>query len=407
MISRKNSQRLLIIIPISALYSVLLFSLTSPDLTEAYFNASYNKYRYTNDSSNAKPVFKIFLIGDAGDPDPLGEPVLTALGSELAKWGDSAVVIFLGDNIYPAGLTDSSSENRNLYEQKILSQITSVVSHSASAYFIPGNHDWNNGAEDGLMCLNQQEEFVNSFNDLSVRFINKPGCPDPKLVETGNDIALLFLDTQSLIKLADEDFPRPDFCKVNSFDDFTGELDSLLNLTKKKFTIIAGHHPIESNGPHGGYFTWKNHLFPLLELNSYLWIPLPLIGSLYPAARIAGISEQDLSSNFYSVFINNMKKVLVNHRNVIYVSGHEHSLQVLKSDGRILQLVSGSGIYGHQNPVTTSENTIFAGAVPGFMAITFCKDKSIVLEIIEVEDKNGNYSIAALINLSDLSGEIN
>ena len=58
-----------------------------------------------------------------------------------------------------------------------------------------------------------------------------------------------------------------------------------------------------SGGVHGGYFGWRDHLFPLRSIRSSLWIPLPLLGSLYPTARLEGISSQDLGSRAYQRLI--------------------------------------------------------------------------------------------------------
>src|SRR3989441_1671350 len=49
----------------------------------------------------------------------------------------------------------------------------------------------------------------------------------------------------------------------------------------------------------GGHFGWQDHVFPLREVKSWLWIPLPLIGFTYPIARESGISSQDAPSTAY------------------------------------------------------------------------------------------------------------
>ncbi|HEV2125867.1 MAG TPA: hypothetical protein VGW38_24180, partial [Chloroflexota bacterium] len=52
---------------------------------------------------------ELFLIGDAGLPAPGGEPVLAALKKAVSWDPDRSLVVFLGDNVYPAGLPDSTS----------------------------------------------------------------------------------------------------------------------------------------------------------------------------------------------------------------------------------------------------------------------------------------------------------
>ncbi|HZI75196.1 MAG TPA: hypothetical protein VFD73_14440, partial [Gemmatimonadales bacterium] len=61
----------------------------------------------------------LYLIGDAGDPDPAGEPVLRALGRELVSGGRERVVVFLGDNAYPRGLPPSGDPTRPEEERRL------------------------------------------------------------------------------------------------------------------------------------------------------------------------------------------------------------------------------------------------------------------------------------------------
>jgi hypothetical protein len=93
--------------------------------------------------------------------------------------------------------------------------------------------------------------------------------------------------------------------------------------------IVAGHHPIESGGPHGGYFPIEDHLFPLRNLNHALWLPLPFIGTLYPAVRGAGVSSADLASGRYRRFRARLDSVFRCHPPMLYAAGHEHGLQLI------------------------------------------------------------------------------
>src|SRR3990172_1361408 len=56
----------------------------------------------------------LFLIGDAGEPLPDGkEKTLTILTLQASVNPQNNTIIFLGDNIYPAGLPDSTDIERN------------------------------------------------------------------------------------------------------------------------------------------------------------------------------------------------------------------------------------------------------------------------------------------------------
>ena len=60
-------------------------------------------------------------------------------------------------------------------------------------------------------------------------------------------------------------------------------MQELLYKNRNKTIFLASHHPFQSYGTHGGYFSWKDHIFPLTAANENLYIPLPIVGSLYPS----------------------------------------------------------------------------------------------------------------------------
>ena len=73
---------------------------------------------------------------------------------------------------------------------------------------------------------------------------------------------------------------------------------------------------------------------------------------------------------------------------LIYASGHEHSLQVLKSDIIDYLLVSGAAAARKVTEVSSGENTLFAHQHTGFMAIDFFTDGKVLLRVVEPEGKD-------------------
>jgi hypothetical protein len=51
---------------------------------------------------------RLVLIGDAGDPDPDGEPTLRALEAHVRQMPERTTVVFLGDNVYETGMPDAT-----------------------------------------------------------------------------------------------------------------------------------------------------------------------------------------------------------------------------------------------------------------------------------------------------------
>ena len=75
----------------------------------------------------------LFFVGDAGQPEDHGDAVLDALAARLMACRSHAVVVFLGDNIYPQGMPEPASCDRAEMERRIDLRINTVLNTSARA----------------------------------------------------------------------------------------------------------------------------------------------------------------------------------------------------------------------------------------------------------------------------------
>jgi hypothetical protein len=217
------------------------------------------------DSAVGVPGLRLLLIGDAGDP---GDSVLALARGTIPESTTRTVVVFLGDNAYPEGMT---------------------------ALFIPGNHDWANGKPEGLAAVQAQEAFLAD----RAQFLPSGGCPGPAVLDVPESeplLRLLALDTQWWL----HDGPKgTDGCSPTSRE---GVAEALASRT--------GRAP------------------------------------------------------------------------VLYAAGHEHSLQVLRSDVVDLVLVSGAGSPSEVTAVASGPNTVFAHEHAGFMALDVTR-RAIRLTVLE------------------------
>ena len=118
-------------------------------------------------------------------------------------------------------------------------------------------------------------------------------------------------------------------------------MQELLYKNRNKIIFLASHHPFQSYGTHGGYFSWKDHIFPLTAANENLYVPLPVVGSLYPLLRKTFTNPEDLNHPLYKNMIRQVDAVFDSFPNLIHIAGHEHGLQFIKD--KQVQVVSGSG----------------------------------------------------------------
>lgn len=326
-------------------------------------------------------VTRFILIGDAGAPSP-EDPVLAALSRAGAEIPDRTIVVFLGDNIYPRGLPPEGSDDRERAEQRLDRQIDAVRRGGTRAIFVPGNHDWARMGAGGLEAVRREEARVETAGGGRMEWLPEDGCPGPSIRDYPG-VRLVVLDTQWWLTT---DYPKG--CSEVSDGDHLAALAAAVRPANGLPVVVAGHHPLASMGEHGGQFGLEDHLFPLRALKKWAWLPLPLIGSLYPFARENGISDQDLSGagnrRMRAAFAN----AFGDHPPLVYAAGHEHALQVFRGTVARWLPVSGSGFFGHGSRVFWSDSTEYASSAGGFMLLDVTREGRFRLAVEEV-DRSG------------------
>ncbi|SNY94587.1 metallophosphoesterase [Flagellimonas pacifica] len=291
----------------------------------------------TDISSDKEVEHTFYLIGDAGK-SPVGDmnPTLKQFKGRLEKADKNSTVLFLGDNIYPAGFPDKKIDpsGHELAKNHLDAQLGTVDDFKGKTIFIPGNHDW---YSNGLKGLERQEKYVQKALDSKKVFLPDNGCPIEK-IEVSDNILVIAIDTEWYLTNWDKHPTMNDDCEIKSRTRFFEELESLIKKNVDKTTIIAMHHPMFTYGSHGGYFSFKQHMNP-----SGGNFPFPVFGSLANLLRkTSGASITDVYNKMY----NHLRKRIITlsqySDKVVFVSGHEHTLQYIVENG-IPQIVSGSG----------------------------------------------------------------
>lgn len=297
-------------------------------------------------SSTDYPVeTRTVLIGDAGGAGASGTtPGLDLLREVLTDSSVTSNVVFLGDNIYCCGLPDSLSADRAFAESRLVAQLSATERASGRIVFIPGNHDWGPSGAYDADNVRRQERFVESYLDRGNTFLPDDGLAGPHDIRLSESVRLVAIDTQWWLM----DGPKPagesDDYDVAENDDLLLALADLLVRRDDDIVILAAHHPILSQGRHGGRYPLKDHLFPLTQIWDNAYFPFPLFGSLVPLVRTAWGAEQDLSNERYTAFSEAVLALMEMHPGrIIYAAGHEHGLQHTQVTPKAHVLVSGAG----------------------------------------------------------------
>lgn len=309
-------------------------------------------------------AYTVYLIGDAGEPssNPT-EPSLRLLKRKLDEAGPNSAVVFLGDNIYPSGMPPPNAATRSDAERRINEQLAAVEDFEGQVVFVPGNHDWGGrGIGGSRTTLRRQEVYIEQALDRGNTFIPDRGFPGPVEVALNEEITLVALDTQWWLE------PRRPFGDTGTYEleqegSVLVQVDDLLRRNQGKKLIVVAHHPIFSNGSHGGFFQAGRRPIPLTR--RYLGTP------------------QDLSNYNYRRLREGLLAVFDQHESLVYAAGHEHSLQYFSSGGQHY-VVSGSGT--KSGYVAEERGASFVTAEKGFARLSYYTSGAVWLEFFVPKD---------------------
>lgn len=341
-----------------------------------FYSDSATNWQEEPHAENAELVYSVYLLGDsrlAFSDDSL----LSLLESHLAGAGEQSAVIFLGDNVHPNGLPDSTHRSWSVAHESLMAQLDLLKNYQGEIMFIPGNHDWARGKKEGLEYIKNQRKYIENHLDKSKVFLPKKGRPGPVEVHLTNDIVVIVIDSHWWFHENEKSYAG-----IVDEADFFVQIEDAVSRNRYKKIIFAAHNPLYSVGNHGGRFAASDNLFPLLNVNKALYIPLP--GFLYTGFRKFLGHNQDLSHPQYKLLIEALLETFEGHSNIIFAAGHEHNLQYVEKDS-IHHIISGAA--GMSTYVARSKKTEYAQRQKGFARLGFYGNGDVWLEFFTVAEE--------------------
>ncbi|MEM8565360.1 MAG: hypothetical protein AAGF85_02795, partial [Bacteroidota bacterium] len=340
--------------------------------------ASYKPYSkdkvVLNNAKANDPELSIFLLSGDNEKGKRSD-ALNLLVSQAQVAGSRATLFLLGNNGAKQGLPDSAFLRKRKEAEAILySKFRELEDFEGRMFMTAGFRDWASGGKRGYRNVTNLEKYAEAvLSDRGDVFLPDDGCPGPKEVELNEGLVAIFIDTQWW--LHEWDKPGVDSgCESIDEGSFLIQLKDALLRNKHKKVIVVGNHPIYSNGPHGGYFPLSTHLIP------------PILGTLYATYRKNIGSLQDLKSSRYKTLRIGLQDAFKMHNDLIYVSGHEKSLQYhnVENQHHII-----SGAINGARPVVKGKTASFAYASTGFGRLDFYKDGDVKLEFWVPDGEQG------------------
>ena len=301
----------------------------------------------------------LLLVGDAGEADPrqVGTP-LDSLEAQAAVAPQRTLIVFLGDNVYPAGIPAEGAAEWADARRRLDAEVRAVPP-GARGIFLPGNHDWADAGPFGLYSIRLQERMIAALaQGRNVRLLPGNGCPGPAVVDVGR-LRLIGIDSQWwLHSFIVRDSSSA--CPANTVATVTAALrEQVRPPGENRVVLVAAHHPLMTGGPHGGY-----------------------CGASGPFRRFGGRS-QDIISSANRTMRDSLRSAFAGHPPLAYVAGHDHNLQVLRGGVNVnYLLVSGAGSASKTEcAVRLRESYYVSQHRPGFMRIDIMRGKGVLLRV--------------------------
>ena len=301
------------------------------------------------------------------------------LADDLARLGPrehAPFVVGVGDNVYPDGIPrDASTEEVDRLLELCFGEPYRAARHESGPvvfHVVPGNHDyhgdvirWESGGERRYPPYGDRPPHVLSYphhhpkvedtNDSheyrrlhELRGSGPINLPQP-LRLSSDRVQAIAIDTEGILRNYRDE-------RKHRIEAHWAELERLLAEGDAPWRIVVGHHPVRSHGPHGGY--------------RVRWLGFDWVGAQLKA--IFGGDPQDLKHSANRKMVERLTTILreAHERDgstVLYLSGHEHSLQLLQVEPGVVQLVSGSA--GKTSPVRSGSDTIYSRSALGFARV--------------------------------------
>lgn len=179
---------------------------------------------------------RVVVLGDAGTGSADQFKVGQAMGAVCASHGGCSLALYLGDNIYPVGVSSTADPQLQTKFEDVYADLDFPFQ------VLLGNHDYGGGfdlaraqAQVDYSAFSSKWSMPGRYYSFSLVGVSPGSSP---LVE------FFMLDTQHLVVTGDPEQ--------------TAWAESAMAASSARWKIAAGHHPYKSNGSHGNAGQFDN-----------------------------------------------------------------------------------------------------------------------------------------------------
>lgn len=251
-----------------------------------------------------KAALRLLAVGDAGLPPDASDSLLRQTLDGMKAIGDADAVLVLGDNVYECGLRDVNDPNWT-------NVIAPLFEIGKPVYPVLGNHDWGRRAIFNCGFSNPNAEIEKSGTPGFESWI----FPAASYVLRTQVAEIVFFDSTPIAEGWRDESARS-LCSLRT---------ALAEPKSRPWRIVVAHHPLHSCGEHGA----QNETVRMRQA---------------------------------------VESLLKNSGVDLYLSGHDHDLEIRNEPASPLFVVSGSGSKIRTRGATCRQGPTFK-IVGGFTVI--------------------------------------
>ena len=312
----------------------------------------------------------IFLVGNTADANSLEN--LEILRSVIMQETENVILIYTGDILHHNGLDGKPTSGDSAFIKSLLDVVKDIP--HAKIYFAPGDEDWNTSRENGWKTVKKLENLVNDMAGQKI-FFPEDGCPGPEIIEVGNDMEIVFINSSWWIYPYERPYAPGTKCDVLVEPQVIEQLADAIEEAEEKNVLVVGHHPAISNGNFGGRVSARQHIKP------------PVIGTFIAAYHQNIGSPRDMAYPPYTEFANHMKYLMEDYAPFIYASSHDFNLQALEFENSY-QIISGA--ITKKSSSGKTKNTVYHSNSFGFVKLAYYDDGRVTMDAYEIKGENAD-----------------
>jgi len=255
-------------------------------------------------------------------------------------------------------------------------------------YVVPGDKDWKEFKSKKLKSIGKllDDEYTGDV------IVPEYACGNLEVKEINDNLSMVFMDSNWFFSEWSADRDLNENCKITSRREFWSELSGTIGGLKAKQVVLFAGAPIFRNDAIGGKLSPKDHIFPLTNIIPWLYVPIPVVGTLISDTKNYLTPTESVLSPLYIEYIDQIKILLANHPQLTLVTSGTKLNTVYSCEGNHQINVNSSN---DKATLHDDDRLIYQNDKASILRLGV-EELEVIAELINVEDGSQLYTKTVL-----------